>query len=69
LVSLYGSLEHLLSDAKSIKESLIQIANYIDNKQIDSSKANDVTDLKGIGEAFWKLISSIYSSGWCCGNH
>ena len=27
LVSLYGSLEYLSSDAKSIKKSLIQIAN------------------------------------------
>jgi len=29
----------------------LRIANHIDNKQINSSKANNITNLKGIEEA------------------
>ena len=36
---------------------------YIDNKSINTNKANDIEDLKGIGEAAWNLVISIYSSG------
>ena len=50
-VSLHGSIEHLASDIKNIKDFLKFITKYITNKKIDSSKANDLVDLKGIGEA------------------
>ncbi len=50
-ISLYGSLEHLPSDTNSIKNSLIHMTKYIENKKINSSKSNDIENLKGIGEA------------------
>ena len=40
-----------MSDVKSIKESLCYIQKYILNKKIEGGKANDVNDLKDIGEA------------------
>ena len=40
------------------------MAKYIDNKQINPSKSNDVEDLKGIGMAIWNFMSSIYQSKW-----
>ena len=43
-VFLYGLLEHLLSDVKNIKESLIQ-TKYIENRKIDTSKFNNVAEL------------------------
>jgi len=63
-ISLHGSLEHLPSDSKCIKESLIWIAKYINNKSIDVNKFNDVDELKEIGQAVWKFVSSIYNSEW-----
>ena len=63
-VSLHGSMEHLASDAKNIRESLRHIMKYILNKKVENGKANDVNDLKGIGKAVWSFISSFYESGW-----
>ena len=40
------------------------MTKYITNKKIDSSKANDLEDFKGIGEAVWNYISSIYEANW-----
>ena len=59
-ISLYGSLEHLASDAKNIRNSLNFVAKYISNKQINSKKSNEIEDLKGVNEAVWNLISSVY---------
>jgi len=39
-------------------------AKYISNKQIDPAKSNDIEDFKGIGEAIWNLISSVYQFKW-----
>ena len=63
-ILLHGSIEHLGSDVKSIKDSLRFMTKYITNKQIESSKANDLKDFKGIGEAVWNFISSIYEANW-----
>ena len=35
---------------------------YILNKKIESGKANDINDLKGIDEATWDFIFSLYNS-------
>ena len=51
LISLYGSIKHLGLDIKSIKDSLRFITKYITNKQIESSKTNNLEDFKGIEEA------------------
>ena len=61
-VSLHRSLEYLALDIKNIKDSLNFMAKYIDNKQIDPSKSNNMNDLKGIGMAIWNFMSSVYQS-------
>jgi len=38
-------------DFKNIRDSLNFMARYIFNKQVDSSKSNDLEDFNGIGEA------------------
>ena len=63
-ISLHGFIEHIASDAKSIKDFLKFIAKYISNKQVQPSKANDLDDLDGIGDAVWLFISSVYDSNW-----
>ena len=63
-ISLHSSIEYLASDSKNIKDSLNFIAKYISNKQVDSSKSNDLEDFNGIGEAIWNFISFIYQSKW-----
>jgi len=63
-ISLYRSMEHLASDAKNIKDSLNFIAKYISNKQINSSKANEVGEFNSISKAIWNLISSVYNANW-----
>jgi len=63
-ISLHGSMEHLMSDSKSIKDSLNFIAKYISNKQVDSSKFNDIEDFHGISEEIWNFISSVYQANW-----
>ena len=40
------------------------MATYISNKKIKNGKVNEVDNLKGIGEAVWKFISSLYESKW-----
>ena len=54
-ISLHSLLEYLFSNIKCI-------VKYIDNKSIDVNKSNDTTDLKGIGDATWKFITSMYNS-------
>ena len=61
-ISLHGSMEYLALDSKSIKDSLNFIVKYISNKQVSSSKSNDIEDFHGMGEAIWNFISSIYLS-------
>ena len=63
-IFLHSSIEHIVSDAKNIKDSLKFMAKYISNKQIELSKANDLMDFNGIGNVMWNFISSIYESNW-----
>jgi len=63
-ISLYGSIEQIASDIKSIKDSLNFMARYISNKKINISKANDLSDFDGIGDSIWNFISSIYQANW-----
>jgi len=63
-VSLHGFMEHLVSDALNIKESLTRMQKYIAGKFIDNNKANDVKVLNGMGKAIWKFISAVYNSHW-----
>ena len=63
-ISLHGSMEHLASDSKNIKDSLNFMAKYISNKQVNFSKSNDLENFHGIGEAIWNFISSVYQAKW-----
>ena len=63
-ISLHGSIEHIASDAKSIKDSLKFIAKYILNKQIEPANANDLKNFNGMSDAVWNFISSVYESNW-----
>ena len=40
------------------------MTKYITNKQIESSKANNLDDFKDIEEAVWNFISSVYKANW-----
>ena len=46
--SLYSSIKYLISNIKNIKNSLNCMAKYINNKQIDPKRSNDIEDLKGV---------------------
>ena len=63
-IFLYGSMKHLGSDIKNIKELLFRIEKYILSKGIDGSKANKIKDFKGLGKAAWRFISALYTSQW-----
>jgi len=61
--SLHRAMEHLVSDVKNIKDSLYKMGKYIQGKSIDSNP-NNIKDLKGVGKAVWKFLSSIYDLHW-----
>jgi len=50
-ISLYGSVEHFASDSKNIKVTLNFLAKYIQNKQVNGGKTNDLNDFDGMGDA------------------
>jgi len=50
-ISLHGSIKHLVSDTKNIRDSLNHVAKYIGNKQINPNQSNNIENLKDIGEA------------------
>jgi len=61
-ISLHSSIKHFASDAKSIKTSLNFLAKYIQGKQVNSNKINDLDDFDGMGDVIWNFISSVYAS-------
>ena len=63
-ISLHGSIEHIASNTKNIKDSLKFIVKYIFNKQVKPSKANDLDDFNGIGDVVWNFISFVYDANW-----
>jgi len=63
-ISLHSFIEHFASDAKNIKVSLNFLAKYIQGKQVNGNKANDLDDFDGMGDAIWNFISSVYASKW-----
>jgi len=63
-ISLHGSMEHLASDIKNIKDSLFRMCKYTLGKVIEGDKANSVKDLEGVGKAAWEFISSLYKVHW-----
>jgi len=63
-ISLHGSIEHFALDAKNIKVLLNFLAKYIQRKQVNGNKVNDLNDFDGMGDAIWNFISSVYASKW-----
>ena len=63
-ISLHGSIEHLVSDSKNIKDSLNFMAKYISNKQVDSLKSNNLEDFHSMSKAVGNFISSVYQANW-----
>ena len=63
-ISLHRSIDHIALDIKNIKNTLNFMARYISNKQVNSSKSNDLEDFNSIDEAIWNFISSVYQANW-----
>jgi len=63
-ISLHGSVEQIASDIKSIKDLLNFMARYINNKKVNPSKANGLSDFNGIGDSIWNFISAVYQANW-----
>ena len=63
-ISLYGSMEHLASDIKNIKDLLIRMHKYILGKFIEGNRANSIKDLKDVSKVAWGFISSLYKMHW-----
>ena len=63
-ISLHGSMEYLIHNTKNIKVTLDFMAKYIQNKKVNDIQANDVTEFKGMGDAIWNFISSVYEAKW-----
>jgi len=63
-ISLHGSIEHFASDSKNIKVLLNFLAKYIQGKQANGNKVNDLSNFNGMGNAIWNFISSVYASKW-----
>jgi len=63
-ISLHSSIEHFASDSKNIKVTLNFLAKYIQGKQVNSGKVNDLNDFEGMGDAIWNFISLIYVAKW-----
>ena len=40
------------------------MAKYIQNKQVNSGKVNDLNNLNGMGDAIWNFISAVYAAKW-----
>ena len=40
------------------------MARYILNKKVNSSKANELQDFKGIGDSIWNFLSAVYQANW-----
>ena len=63
-ILLHGSMEHLASNIKNIKESFGKMQKYILSKAIESDKDNNIKDFKDVSKAAWEFISSLYKAHW-----
>ena len=62
--STINDLDNFASDTKNIKFSLNFLAKYIQGKQVNGNKVNDLGDFDGMGDAIWNFISAVYASHW-----
>ena len=63
-VFLYGSMEHLVSDIKNIKDSLNRMGKYIKGKSIIKDNSNSIKYLNDIGKVVWDFLLAFYESYW-----
>jgi len=63
-ISLHGSIEHFTSDSKNIKTTLNFLTKYIQNKNVNSVKVNNLINFDGMGDAIWNFISVVYVAKW-----
>ena len=63
-ISLFSTNNFLDIDSKTISTSLLQMANFIWNKNIVGKIEKDIPSLVSFGQAAWSFISSIYEAGW-----
>ena len=63
-ISLHGSIEHLASDFKNIKVTLNYLAKYIQNKEANDAKVNNLNDLDGMDDTIWNFILAVYVARW-----
>ena len=63
-ILLHGSIEHLASNIKNIKESFGKMQKYILSKAIESDKDNNIKDFKDVSKAAQEFISSLYKAHW-----
>jgi len=63
-ISLHGSIEHFASDSKNIKTTLNFLAKYIQNKNVNGVKVNDLINFDGMGNTIWNFISAVYAAKW-----
>jgi len=40
------------------------LAKYIQNKQVNGGKVNDLNDFNSMGDAIWNFISAVYAAKW-----
>ena len=59
-ISLHSLVKHIVSDLKTIKQSLNFMAKYISNKKVNPKSSNDLENFNGIGDAVWNFLSSVY---------
>jgi len=64
LISLHSSIEYFMFDFNNIKVTLNSLAKYIQNKQVNSGKANDLNKFDGMDDAIWNFISAVYAARW-----
>jgi len=63
-VSLFGTNEVLQNDTCNISCSLIQIAQFIRQRNISNHDSNTIPQLNSFGDAAFDFISAIHEAGW-----
>ena len=63
-ISLHGSVEHIASDLKNIKQSLNFMVKYISNKKVNPKSFNDLNNFDSISDTVWNFLSLVYQSSW-----
>jgi len=63
-ISLFGTNEFLQSDACNILCSLIQIAQFIRQRNITDCDGNSIPQLNSFGDAVFDFISALHEAGW-----